>query len=67
MPIEQEIWWAPEPLEKKEKRGGGNLPFPKSEIFIFLNDSDTFGRYSVLINLKTQNTTGSNLSWKPKF
>jgi len=45
MPIELEIWWAPKSLEK---------PFLKSEIFIFLNDSDTFGRYSLLINL--QNT-----------
>jgi hypothetical protein len=43
------------------------LPFPKSEIFIFLNVSGTFRRHSLLINLKTQNTIGSNLSLKLKF
>jgi len=50
MTIEKEIWWALEPLEKQKNI---LLPFPKSEIFIFLNDSETFQRYSLLINMRT--------------
>lgn len=33
------------------------LPFKKSEIFGFLNDGDTFRRYSILIILKIQGKT----------